>query len=378
MKNREEKRVSCGGLDEKRRKSDNPKIVYSEPLDYFPKEIRQTYQLGEFAESPLLIKIKSVMLGHAVGDALGVPVEGCSRKVLDEYPVVEMAGYGAYPVPAGSWSDDTSMSLAALDSLAKGKVVYHDIMGNFQSWRYQGKYTPTGKMFDIGGTCRAVIDRVTKEYHWEVERGFWDPDRFDAEVNCGLDDEYSNGNGSLMRIHPFVLYAYAKNLPFEEWMDIIEKASSLTHRHKCSRIGCLIYSFVLMHLLHDPTKGGLKNALARAECHLRDRFEFSRYTRIFTPSFADLPREQIKSSGYIVDTLEAALWCVLNTDSYQECVLKAVNLGQDTDTVAAVAGGLAGALYGYESIPSEWLNTLRKREYIEEICEKANKNWEGL
>lgn len=356
-------------------KNNNPEIVYVEPLDYFSKEARKKCKLGEFAESPLLGKIKSVMIGHAVGDALGVPVEGCSRKVLDEYPVVEMAGYGAYPVPAGSWSDDTSMSLAALDSLAKGKVVYHDIMGNFQSWRYRGKYTSTGKVFDIGGTCRAVIDKVTQEYRLEVERGFWNPDRFDAEVNCGLDDEYSNGNGSLMRIHPFVLYAYAKNLPFEEWMDIVEKGSSLTHRHECACIGCLIYAFVLMHLLHDPTKSALKNALARAECHLRDRYEFSRYARIFAPSFADLPRDEIRSSGYVVDTLEAALWCVLNTDSYQECVLKAVNLGRDTDTVAAVAGGLAGALYGYDAIPEEWRKALQRRDYIEEMCKKASCAW---
>lgn len=352
-------------------------VAYAEPEDYFPKEIRTTYKLGEYAEDPMLTKIKSVMLGHAVGDALGVPVEGCSRKVLDEYPVVEMTGYGAYPVPAGSWSDDTSMSLAALDSLAQGKVIYHDIMGNFQAWRYNGKYTPTGRMFDIGGTCRAVIDKVTEDFHWELERGFWNPDRFDAEVNCGLADEYSNGNGSLMRIHPFVLYAYAKNLPDAEWMDIVEKGSSLTHRHECSRIGCLIYSFVLLYLLTDPTKASLKRALARAKHYLGERFEFSRYMRIFQSNFAALPREEIKSSGYVVDTLEAALWCLLNTNSYRECVLKAVNLGDDTDTVAAVAGGLAGALYGCDAIPTEWLNTLQRRDYIEEMCKKAGAAWRG-
>lgn len=356
-------------------KKENQHIVYVEPEDYFPKEIRAKYKLGEYAEDSMLTKIKSVIFGHAVGDALGVPVEGCSRKVLDEYPVAEMAGFGAYPVPAGSWSDDTSMSLAALDSLAQGKVVYHDIMGNFQSWRYRGKYTPTGKVFDIGGTCRAVIDKVTQEYRLEVERGFWNPDRFDAEVNCGLDDEYSNGNGSLMRIHPFVLYAYAKNLPDTEWMDIVEKGSSLTHRHECARIGCLIYSFVLLYSLTYPTKDSLKKALARAKHYLQNRFEFSRYERIFTPNFANLPRDEIRSSGYVVDTLEAALWCVLNTDTYQECVLKAVNLGRDTDTVAAVAGGLAGALYGYDAIPEEWRKALQRRDYIEEMCKKASCTW---
>ena len=159
------------------------------------------------------------------------------------------------------------------------------------------------------------------------------------------------------------------------WMDIVEKGSSLTHRHECSRIGCLIYSFVLLYLLTDPTKDALKRALSRAKHYLQNRFEFSRYERIFAPDFADLPRDEIKSSGYVVDTLEAALWCVLNTNSYQECVLKAVNLGRDTDTVAAVAGGLAGALYGYDAIPEEWRNILVKREYIEEMCERACEAW---
>ena len=100
------------------------------------------------------------------------------------------------------------------------------------------------------------------------------------------------------------------------------------------------------------------------------RPELEKYGRIFDPGFASLDRNEIKSSGYVVDTLEAALWCFLTTDSYKECVLKAVNLGDDTDTVAAVAGGLAGALYGFDSIPAEWLDTLIKREYIEELCEK--------
>ena len=103
--------------------------------------------------------------------------------------------------------------------------------------------------------------------------------------------------------------------------------------------------------------------------------EFDHFKRIFADDFEALPEEKIKSTGYVVDTLEAALWCLLTTESYRECVLKAVNLGGDTDTVAAVAGGLAGALYGIEGIPEEWLNTLIKREYIEEICERAAVCW---
>lgn len=343
--------------------SKGTKIVYSEPADYFPQEIRKKYKLGEYAESDLLVKVKSVMIGHAVGDALGVPVEFCSREELDESPVTDMTGFGSYPVPAGAWSDDTSMTLAALDSLSKGVVDYDDIMENFVRWCSEDAYTPTGEMFDIGRTCLTAIR------HYLATDG-------KPALECGLSDEHSNGNGSLMRIHPFVLYAYAKNLPFVEWLELIKNGSSITHSHDRSKLGCLIYAFVLYHLLADQSRGAIENALARAECHLRDCAELSYYHRIFSSNFADLTREEIKSTGYVVDTLEAALWCLLTTKDYKSCVLKAVNLGDDTDTVAAVAGGLAGILYGYDSIPLEWRNTLIKREYIEAMCETACENWE--
>jgi len=175
-----------------------------------------------------------------------------------------------------------------------------------------------------------------------------------------------------------VLYAHVTNMPLEEWMLMIQRGSALTHSHFRSMAGCLIYAFVLMHLLADPTKSAARNGLARAECHLRRYPDFSHYSRIFSDYFADLPRAAIKSSGYVVDTLEASLWCLLTTDSYRDCVLKAVNLGEDTDTVAAVAGGLAGALYGYDAIPVEWLETLKKRDYVEDLCERAAKQWESV
>ena len=163
-----------------------------------------------------------------------------------------------------------------------------------------------------------------------------------------------------------------------EWkgVEIIESEACPDHIHMLVSIPPKIsVSSFMGYLLSYPTKDIIKNALARAKHYLQNRFEFSRYERIFAPSFADLPRDEIRSSGYVVDTLEAALWCVLNTDSYQECVLKAVNLGRDTDTVAAVAGGLAGALYGYDAIPEEWRKALQRRDYIEEMCKKASCAW---
>ena len=314
----------------------------------------------------IIKKIKAVMLGHAIGDALGVPVEFCERDELSANPVTDMVGYGTYPYPEGCWSDDTSMSLAALDSLASGKLDFDDIMVKFGEWYYDDEYTPTGEMFDVGNTCSYAIDNYFA-YHKPVEE-------------CGLTGERSNGNGSLMRIHPFVLYAYIHFLNGTEdgywkWMECIKQASALTHAHERSIMGCHIYADCLSFLLKEPTKENLKAGIKFAEGNLDYLSEFEHYKRIFDPDFEKLGIDEIKSTGYVVDTLEAALWCVLTTDNYRDCVLKAVNLGDDTDTVAAVAGCLAGALYGYDGIPTEWLDVLKRREYIEKMCERAGDAW---
>ena len=306
-------------------------------------------------------KIKAVMLGHAVADALGVPVEFNKRKDLDKAPVTDMYGYGTYPVPAGAWSDDTSMSLAALDSISGGTINWDDVMEGFGAWYYRDKYTPTGKMFDVGNTCSQAI------YNYFRLRK--------TATECGLSDGRSNGNGSLMRIHPFAMMAHFDARLRPEFDSIIEKASALTHAHERSKLGCKIYSLILCRLLEEPSKKTLKLALSEASERYSLSPEYGAYKRIFAPDFDKLPRDDIKSTGYVVDTLEASLWCILTTESYSECVLKAVNLGDDTDTVAAVAGGLAGALYGCGAIPRAWLDTLIKREYIEEMCERAGEAW---
>ena len=314
----------------------------------------------------VLEKIKTVMVGHAVGDALGVPVEFASREELKNAPVTDMEGYGTYPVPAGAWSDDTSMSLAALDALSKGEFSWDDVMINFGKWLQEGEYTPTGECFDAGMTCvRAILNYFNNKL---------------SPNECGESSEHSNGNGSLMRIHPFVLYASLTMLngnseDYWSWMGFIKQASSLTHAHDRSVMGCTIYGYILTFLMRESSRESLKKGIEFAGKDLDYLPEFEHYKRIFEPDFDKLPETEMKSSGYVVDTLEAAIWCLLTTDSYEKCVLKAVNLGDDTDTVAAVAGGLAGLLYGYDAIPQKWIDTLIKRDYIEDLCKKAAEAW---
>ena len=303
-------------------------------------------------------KILDVMIGHAIGDALGVPVEFRDRDFLKDHPVTDMIGFGTHKVPAGTWSDDTSMSLCALASLDKGKVDYDDIMKNFGKWYYHGDFTVDGNVFDIGNTCATAIDN----YHY-----------YDCTTeNCGLNSEYSCGNGSLMRIHPFILYAKYNKMPENEFIEMIYKASALTHSNDCVIDGCMIYAYVLVALLQNQSKDSIYEGLTYAKNDLKLCTHY--YDRLFK-NIQSLKMSDIKSSGYVVDTLEAAIWCLLTTDNYKDCVLKAVNLGDDTDTVAAVAGGLAGALYGIEDIPDKWLEKLGARDYIEKMCDNAYYAW---
>lgn len=321
----------------------------------------------------MMNKIKAVVIGHAVGDALGVPVEFMTREELKKNPVTTMIGYGTYPVPKGAWSDDTSMSLCALDAFGEGKINFDKVMVNFARWYYQDLFTPTGEMFDVGNTCSIAIERYMREQvSWR---------------ECGLTDERSNGNGSLMRIHPFALYTYFLDTNVKTKIEIIELASGLTHAHPRSKMACGIYAFVLWELLDDARKFGNKETVRRGLRRARKYYacnpEFKHFSYKLCRQIADCDHiwevegfhrateEDIVSDGYVVNSLEAAIWCLYHTWTYKDCVLKAVNLGDDTDTIAAIAGGLAGAMYGYDAIPEEWRKALLKREYIEDLCEKA-------
>ena len=224
-----------------------------------------------------LEQIKAVMIGHAIGDALGVPVEFCDREELIENPVIDMRGFGTYPVPAGSWSDDTSMSVAALDSLANGTLNLNEIMDNFVEWVEEGKYTPTGTSFDIGRTCLQAIRTYLISNNTS---------------ECGQVGEYSNGNGSLMRIHPFALFAIAKGMTLGKSLDIVREGSVLTHAHLRSIYGCGIYSMVLWDILRGADKSQIPSAIENAAVLFDGIYpeESDHYEWAFTRSCQRRPR----------------------------------------------------------------------------------------
>ena len=303
-------------------------------------------------------QVYAAILGHAVADALGVPVEFSSREERRLDPVTDMRGYGTYNLPAGTWSDDTSMTLAALDSLTSGFDPEH-MMACFNAWLTHADYTASDIVFDIGNTTYYAISRYRQGI---------------APLLCGEQSLSGNGNGSLMRIIPTALYCYSRmpGATVAQKLEIIHQSSALTHGHQVAQLCCGVYCFIIWALLQDPSKEAVARALAEARQHYSAMPAFSRamYTcsRLFEPHLAALPEEDIRSGGYVLDTLEAALWCLLNTDSYPEAVLRAANLGHDTDTVAAVTGGMAGLLYGVDAIPQKWLDTLLRRDVIKELC----------
>ena len=304
------------------------------------------------------------IMGVVVGDALGDPVQFMSREEIasrPEGPVTGMESGGVYRMPEGTWTDDSSMTLALLDSINElGVVDLDDIMDSFVSWYEEGEYTPFGEAFDIGNTCSWAIER------FEAEK---DP------MNCGGKDEHSNGNGSLMRIMPVCLYAYEKKLPDDDAVKIVHEVSGLTHNHLRAKIACGLYYFLVKEILdgegslNERLKKGMDEGMAYYGKNIANLTQLAYYGRLRDlKQFAKTPENNIKSTGYVVDTLEAAIWSLIRTESLRDCLLMAVNLGDDADTVGAIAGGLAGLYYGYEVIPEEWLAVIKRRDWIEEMC----------
>ena len=308
------------------------------------------------------------IMGVATGDALGLPVQFMRREELKNNPVTSMEMDNLFHTPAGIWSDDTSMTMAILGSMLEKEMIDPvDIMNKFEAWLYNAEYCALDTAIDIGITCEMSIDR----YHENKDI-----------MTCGRTGEHANGNGSLMRTLPVCIY-YAKKVhdnevAIEEAIRNISLVSALTHNHPRACIGCCLYFFCVKAILFD--EGDLKKKLQKGiyagfKYYEKDKDllkEATYYSRTLDiEEFAKTDVDMIKSSGYVVDSFEAAIWSLITTDSLKKCLLKAVNLGDDADTVGAIAGGLAGLYYGYESIPEDWLNKLSKRKWLEEMCQNA-------
>lgn len=283
------------------------------------------------------------LVGLAVGDALGTTLEFTAR---DSVPrVTDLVGGGPFGLAAGQWTDDTSMALCLADSLVEGGpergLDPGDLMRRFVRWWKDGENSATGDCFDIGGTTAAALGRFERT----------------GEPLAGSADPRSAGNGSLMRLSP-VAVRWWNDLPAARAAARLQ--SRTTHGAEEAVEACAWFAELLVEAI-----GG-----APADTVLRPREGRSggRVAEIAAGSFREKTREEIASSGYVIHTLEAALWAVSRAESFREAVVEAVNLGDDADTVGAVTGQLAGARWGRSGIPESWLAKLAWRERLEGLA----------
>lgn len=302
--------------------------------------------------------VKSSLYGFVIGDALGVPVEFTDRETLTKDPVTSMRGHGTYDMPEGTWSDDTSMTLATMDSIIQnnGQLNYTDIADKFCSWLDDAQYTATGVMFDVGNATKNALTRY-KEGNSDSFR-------------CTHIDINQNGNGSLMRMLPIALCCHYNKFNDTEILNATEDASSITHPHEISLMGCYIYTRYVMSLLDGNDKVEAYNFIRSLDYSMFSEETAAMYSRILKQDISKLPLDEVKSAGNVFNTLEAVMWLTLNYDNYTDSVLAAVNLGDDTDTIAAITGSISGILYGYDAINSEWIDTLKNKEYLDKIIDR--------
>jgi ADP-ribosylglycohydrolase len=318
----------------------------------------------------LTTSARAALLGLAVGDALGVPVEFAGRPARQADPVTGMRAYGTHYQPAGTWSDDSSLTFCLAETLARpggksGMPDLADFARRSINWLDSAYWTAHGNVFDVGIATSDAIRQLRNGK---------------SPLQSGGTTEHSNGNGSLMRILP-LLFSIHK-LPIIERFQIVSVVSGVTHAHSRSVLACFIYIEFARQLLLGLAKQEAYATMVQTVNQFLDltpdiiedeRLHFHRILQLTREPYdaqqlADCAESEISSSGYVVHTLEAALWCLLRHDTYAATVLAAVNLGDDTDTTGAVAGGLAGLAYGEAAIPAEWLQVLARRTDIEDLA----------
>ncbi|CAF0983433.1 unnamed protein product [Rotaria sordida] len=341
-----------------------------------PGDIKIVWPTVKSKDTDTLYRITGSLVGLAVGDALGASVEFRPQQYLAAYPVTDMVAGGTWGLQAGQWTDDTSMALCLASSLITQKDFNpYDQMVRYKWWYKHGYLSSTGHCFDIGNATRTSLEefyhrqmRLKKDYNYKTESEvdqlpleFIKRTQFD--VNCSGPD--SAGNGALMRLAPVPLFFYRKPAVA---VDLSGQSARLTHGDDVAFDACRYYGALIV----AAVKGDSKESLISNEfynCHQKwfgSKPLHDDVVRIARGSFKQPGgyKDGIRGKGHIVLALEAALWAFWSTDTFEKGALNAVNLGDDTDTTAAIYGQLAGAHYGYHNIPKKWIVNRNKEKKI--------------
>lgn len=300
------------------------------------------------------------VMGLAIGDALGVPYEFKSREDIKRSNLRDMVGYGTHRQEKGTWSDDTSLTLATMAGMSGNIPSLGRVMDNFVAWYKDAKFTAGGVVFDIGGTTANAINNYLMGE--DVD-------------SCGEDYEHSNGNGSLMRMLPVAYDLWQrKGFVIDEYIvETVGKFSALTHAHSISKEACVFYTGVVMSILENRS-GTHQKAITLGVQAVEDYYAKSGSSILLAMrevgslmERVKAPESSIKSTGFVVDSLEASLWSLYGAKSFVEAIIRAIGLGGDTDTIGAITGSLAGLYGGISDIPKDWMKDLKNKELIEEV-----------
>ena len=288
-------------------------------------------------------RFRGCLMGLAVGDALGTTLEFKPPGSFE--PITDMLGGGPFGLQPGQWTDDTAMALCLAGSLVeRGGFDPHDQMRRYLRWYREGYMSSTGRCFDIGNTVRAALERYES----------------DGEPMAGSSDPHSAGNGGLMRLAP-VAMAWA--LQAAETSHFAAEATRTTHAAEEALDASRLFATQLRHALNGEDK------------HI---ILVGHRARVSAPAIVDIAKGDVAGweasgivgSGYVVDSLRAALWCFATTDDFAAAVLKAANLGDDADTTAAICGQLAGAHYGVQGIPERWRERIAMADTINQLSDQ--------
>ena len=318
-------------------------------------------------------KTRSSLLALAICDALGGPAEFRRRGTFPR--ITTLQRNETFHLPPGTWTDDTSMALCLADSLCSlpGSFSEEDQARRYIRWFQDGYLSATDYCFDIGSATRTALEI------WHGGGGL-------PQVRHSLDEKWRCGNGSLMRVLPVALALWRTGDGGEagEVGELAARSSVVTHPHKLCQEACRVYVSLVTRVLRAADRGEALTKGDLLEMLKRRAWENTELREVFaTGEFVRKDEAQIKSSGYVVDTLEAALWGFFGTASFEEGAIAIVNLGDDADTVAAVYGGLAGAWYAIEERfwqgrTGEWHSGLVRREVVEEMAERLVRlQWVG-
>jgi ADP-ribosyl-[dinitrogen reductase] hydrolase len=289
-------------------------------------------------------RFRGALLGLAVGDAVGTTVEFQRRGSFP--PVTGMTGGGVFRLRPGQWTDDTSMALCLATSLLDcGGFDARDQMKRYCRWQDEGYLSSNGRCFDIGHTVRDALQRF----------------RATGDPFAGSDHPLAAGNGSIMRLAPIPLFFFPD---LAAAADHAALSSQTTH----AAAECVDACRLLSRIISRALSGAGRDDVALGDA---DGFSgASRIQAIARGEYRRRPASAIRGSGYVVDSLEAALWCFTSTASFADAILAAANLGDDADTTAAVCGQVAGAYYGETGIPADWLAPLARREEIRNLADR--------